>query len=420
MIHEVLAYEAFRSMGVVSPRTGYAEVRLNGEDYGLYLNIETPDDVDLEKHFGPFQHLYEGGSGTDVTPGNAGAFEIDEGDEDDRSDLEALIAAVNGTVPSDFSTRVEPVTDLAEMTRMWAVEKYIGHWDGYSGEERSPLPNNYYLFSELSSKFQMLPWGTDQTWGSRLEFDGPGGDLFNECLGDASCAAQYRSALRAALPSIAGLDLDSLATCVGDQLAPWQGMEAAPRREYDAEEIEEGVEETHDFIAERPGELTDWLATQPSDPGGATEPGAPVPCGPPEPPVEEPQSEAPGPAGDPPPSASTLPGPVNAKSPSAALRSIHLVAADGILSTRLRLSGAGRVRQTATIRTARGSLKVCAAHARAGHAGTLIVSCRLSAVARRRLRAHWLKLHVVTRFEPENGVTETSRRKIVVSRLRHI
>src|SRR4249919_2405515 len=92
MIHERLAYEAFRATGVPSPRTGYAYLEVNGEDFGLHLNIETTDDVALEKRFGEFQHLYEGAYGSDVAPGGAGSFEIDEGDEEDVSDLNALIA----------------------------------------------------------------------------------------------------------------------------------------------------------------------------------------------------------------------------------------------------------------------------------------------------------------------------------------
>jgi spore coat protein CotH len=157
-IHERLAYEAFRAAGVPSPRPGYAYLEVNGEDFGLHLNIETTDDVALEKRFGPFQHLYEGAYGSDVAPGGASSFEIDEGDEADVSDLDALISAVNADQPADFSDRVQPFADLVEMTRMWAVERYLGHWDGYTTK------NNYYLVSDPNGRFQMLPWGADQTW----------------------------------------------------------------------------------------------------------------------------------------------------------------------------------------------------------------------------------------------------------------
>ena len=36
-----------------------------------------------------------------------------------------------------WSGRVAPLADLGEMTRMWAVEKFIGHWDGYAGGWRT-------------------------------------------------------------------------------------------------------------------------------------------------------------------------------------------------------------------------------------------------------------------------------------------
>ena len=52
---------------------------------------------------------------------------------------------------------------------MWAVEKYVGHIDGYSG--RGPgRPNNYYLHATRPGRFRMLPWGTDQTWRAHLRF----------------------------------------------------------------------------------------------------------------------------------------------------------------------------------------------------------------------------------------------------------
>jgi hypothetical protein len=168
MIHETFAYTAFRGAGVPASRTGYAYVYVDGEDFGVHLNIEALDQIALEKLFGSFnpatQHLYEGEDAHDVSPGGAGAFEIDEGEKSNRADLEALIDAVNSSGPPDWATRVAPVADLQEMTRMWAAEKYIGQWDGYAGSEAEWLPNNYYLYSEPSGRFKMMPWGNDESW----------------------------------------------------------------------------------------------------------------------------------------------------------------------------------------------------------------------------------------------------------------
>jgi CotH kinase protein len=49
---------------VPASRTGYAYVYVNGEDYGIHLDIEALDEIALAKLFGSFdegvQHLYEG------------------------------------------------------------------------------------------------------------------------------------------------------------------------------------------------------------------------------------------------------------------------------------------------------------------------------------------------------------------------
>jgi hypothetical protein len=266
MIHEVLAYEVFRSAGVSASRTGYAYVRVNGQDYGLYLNLETLDDVMLPRWYGSTQHLYEGEplyedlpeceAAIDVSPGNAGAFSVEEGSETDLGDLEALIAAVNGG--GDFSDRVQSVADLRQLTRMWAVEKYIGHWDGYAGPVPAcNQPNNYYLHSDSAGIFTMLPWGTDQTWDMRLAFDGNAALMFNECLNDASCFAMYVDAVRDVRSLVVGLDLDSRAASTAALLAPWQ--EQDPRREYSLEDIQTAVAATRDFLAVRPCDAEAWL-----------------------------------------------------------------------------------------------------------------------------------------------------------------
>ncbi len=54
------------------------------------------------------------------------AFEVDEGKGSKREDLEALIVAANDEA-GDWSDGMGAVADLDEMTRMWAVERYIGH-----------------------------------------------------------------------------------------------------------------------------------------------------------------------------------------------------------------------------------------------------------------------------------------------------
>ncbi len=395
LVHETLTYDAFRAAGVPASRTGYADVRVNGEDFGVYLDIETLDDVALERWFGPksIQHLYEGEDGSDVTPGvdelpaGEGGFEVDEGDPGNLEDLKALVAAVNSTEGEGWSDAVSPLADLAEMTRTWAIEKYSGHWDAYAGQEGEFLPNNFYLFSEPSGVFQMLPWGTDETWERRLAFDGPAGLMFNRCLGDLGCKALYRKELKSVGRTIATLDLDSLALEAAALLEPWEQQEQAnSRHEHDLSEIQNAVGKARDFIADRPGELAAFL--------GPEESSAPAP------------TLAPGDESD------------EAPLPRGTLYVGHPRREAGVLVTHLRLPGAGVVEQAATFETARGPRNACSARLSVPAGAARELRCPLSAPALSRLRLHALKLRVQTSFVSRDGSEESRVRRLHLARFR--
>ena len=399
MVHETLAYASFRAAGVPGSRTGYAYVRLNGDDIGVYLDLENLDEIGLKRIFGSFddetQHLYEGEQGDDVFPGGEAGFEVDEGSEADISDLEALIEAVNDEGGSgSWSDRVSPNADLAEMTKMWAVEKYIDHWDGYAGHtepsQAGERPNNYYLFSEPTGRFQMLPWGTDQAWirtvgvgtpGREVTFDGPGGVLFNKCLEDDQCFRAYWRAVRDVRVAIGALNPTALAETSAALLAPWQTEEIENGRpEYDAEEIKEsdtGVDATLEFIAGRSAEAYAWLAANiPSgeliEPGKAEDKsGNPTPPRPPTPP----------------------PGSLTVNS---------FVVDHGVLTTRLGFSAPGKVSENVSMHTRKGRRRVCSIESKPVSLAANL-RCRLSKAAMRRLSDGRLRLRVILGFVPQDG-----------------
>ncbi|HEX7347447.1 MAG TPA: CotH kinase family protein, partial [Candidatus Limnocylindrales bacterium] len=386
MLHEALSYEAFRAVGIAAPRTGYAYVRVNGEDYGLHLNVETLDDVALPRWFEATGHLYEGAYGSDVTPGGAAAFEVDEGDEDDVKDLEGLIAAANQEA-GDWSDGMSGVADLLQMARMWAVERYVGHWDGYSGIEGVEWPNNFYLHSDAAGRFTMLPWGTDQTWTKTLPFESDAGLLFDRCLADASCATAYEGALVEVSEAIAELDLDARAVAISALLSPWQKID--PRLEYGAPEIAAAVEATRAFIAARPGELAAWLGR-----GDEVESEG----------EEEPVVES---------------APVPAQLVDSTLAGMQVgrsSVADGVLATRLDLPRPGRVVKRASIGTADGAVQACASRAEVRAAGGATLRCQLSAETRRRLQSRWLRIRIEIKFSPNGANPESITRTLIARR----
>lgn len=403
MTREVLAYETFRASDIVAPRTGYAYVWLNGIDYGLHLNVETMDDVALKRAYGDFddpQHLYEGPAEVDLAPGSAGLYEVDEGEEADLSDLEALIAAANATAPG-FSERMAPVADLDQMTRMWAVERYIAHWDGYSGYTVS----NHFLFSDPLGVFQVLPWGTDQTFyrywhpfdeGEGEEVEG-GGTLFEQCLAEEECFAKYVEELVATDELVETLDLSARTKQLATQLGPWQTYEIAnsERAPFRASQIGRSVDDVIFFLDQRPGDLAKWLGIDVE-------------------PEDEPAANTGGGAS----SAGAAPNPTPAAMPKLSRRlSIDRSRLDrGVLTVRASVSGPGKLIQRAELRTPAGALNACSASRRAHAPGTLVVTCRLSAEARRRLENRWLHLHIWLRFQPHAGEASELRTRVRLPR----
>jgi hypothetical protein len=404
MTHEAAAYEAFQALGVPSPHTGFAFLRVNGESFGLHLNIETLDKIALEKRFGPFlsppQHLYEGEYGADVTPAKFGELEVDEGKKKEKGDLEALVAAVADPTPS-FSGAVGPLADLGEMARMWAVEKYSGQWDGYSGRTGEKQPNNYYLYSDASGSFQMLPWGTDETWGEHIGFEAPGGVLFNGCLGDAACQATYRQALASALTTLGGLDLDDAVRCTAERLRPWQQLEAAeessahPERiPFSAGQIASGVASTRDFIADRPGELASFLEmSAPASP-------SPQPC---PAPTQRRDHAAPPSVGPSAALSAAPPGPLapfGVDGSRVGPRAVHL---------HLTAPAAGEVVLYGWVGAGKKHATACTPARLGVTAGTADIACKLTDPVIRRRAKHRLRLHLKVDFLPSSGTPQEIR-----------
>ena len=285
-VREMLAYSMFRAAGVPSARAGYTFVRLNGEDYGLYSNVEAYDDVSLGKLFGgKVKHLYEGsydaGFGSDVLPGHESAFEVDEGNEVDRTDLSALIAAAGQD--GSFTENVAPFADLYEMTRMWAVENYIDHWDSYSVSAGNPLlPNNYYLHNGADGVFRMLPSGTDQTFGTGRTIGAGDARLMAQCRADGACKALFDAQLAAVRDVAVSTDWEGMIARTTELLAPYIVRDV--RSGISPDEVTAHVQAVRAFLDRRPADIDAYFnppapeAPPVSDGGPATTPTTPSPA----------------------------------------------------------------------------------------------------------------------------------------------
>lgn len=262
-VREAVAYELFRAVGVAAPRTGYAEVFVNDEPYGLYLDVETLDDVALPRWYATTRHLYEGSYGHLTNPLDPfdDHYEVDEGDDDDREDLAVLLATAVD-LSGGWYARMSAVADLDQMTRMWAAEAYLGHWDGYA----SWNTNNYYLHADGDGRFTMLPWGTDQTLVARTAFyeNSPQHVLFNGCVADPICGALYGDALVAVTATAKRLRLDHRARRIQRGLRTF--IDADPKLEHSPEAARVALASTIAFARERRRDVDAWSTLQPPSP----------------------------------------------------------------------------------------------------------------------------------------------------------
>ena len=204
----------------------------------MYLNLETYDDVMLKQWFPETDHLYEGSYGLfyDVsTVENAYSehYQVDEGDEVNRSDLQNLLDTAN-----DFSdgwyARMAPIANLEQMTRMWALEAYLGHWDGYS----QFITNNYFIHFDGNGLATMHPWGMDQSFNWANLYDGePHHFIFNGCVSDSICASMYTDALRAAHTKVKSLRLDVRADQIALVVGAECGCDSSGNKAYLSQQI---------------------------------------------------------------------------------------------------------------------------------------------------------------------------------------
>ena len=211
---ERLSYHVFRAAGLPAPRANNALVTVNGQPYGLYANIETEDKTFLRRWFASDDgNLYEEGQ-VDFLPGNDARFELETNEQrNDRTDLRALITAVQGAGEGTLLTDLEASLDTAHFLRFTAAEAVVNQWDMY-GYTRF-YPNNFRLYHDPGrGKFVFLPWGMDMSlkdfrgrgdhigvYTPARQFNNPagpvtGGLIFLRCLRSVPCKAAYTAHLQ--------------------------------------------------------------------------------------------------------------------------------------------------------------------------------------------------------------------------------
>jgi len=167
-ISQCLGYALFRDAGVAASRCSFAHVVVNGEDLGIYSNVESIKKDFLGRHFSDDSgSLYE--SGGDFTAGGTDGFQpkVDK-DNPECSDLDRVVDALQ-TSDANFPEAIDTVVDTDAFMSFWAMEVIADHWDGYANNT-----NNFFFYHDPSSdKFHFIPWGIDALFSGKLRSTRP-------------------------------------------------------------------------------------------------------------------------------------------------------------------------------------------------------------------------------------------------------
>jgi spore coat protein CotH len=182
---EMIGYALWRSAGLVVPHTSYARVSVNGELYGLYLNIEAMDDHLLAREYDdPDGDLWEGNDSSDFTTTGVAHFDLQSGDGDTGA-LEAAQAVLAGSGPDDFLARADTVLDMDNFLDFWAYSIAIGNQDGYPYHL-----NDYFVYGDpADDRFDFSPWGMDESWDTAMNWSWTVGTIAQQCKLDPDCLA---------------------------------------------------------------------------------------------------------------------------------------------------------------------------------------------------------------------------------------
>jgi hypothetical protein len=174
-VRQPLGYKLFELAGLPHSRCNFARVLVNGVPIGegvagvngpgVFVNVEPIMPRYIERNFGNMKgNLYELEHKDDFVDGRFDLIGVESLSEfEDKADLRFAIdhIAAHGLAGAS------QVFDLDQFIKLYAMEFFLKHWDGYSRNT-----NNTYVYNDVTAvatpgvgdvKFKLIPWGIDQT-----------------------------------------------------------------------------------------------------------------------------------------------------------------------------------------------------------------------------------------------------------------
>ncbi len=257
LLHERLAFPLFAAAGLPYSCVNNVQLRVNGDLYGVYANVERIDREYLERHFDePDGNLYQAG--------------VELKTNEDVADTSRQVALLSASSVAE----VEALVNLDQAVAEWAMEALIPAMDNYwAGVEI-----NYYLYDHPTQGFLYLPYDLDISFGDAaysngaliwpdavhadpLWYEHPGWrkePLVRMVLADPVWCPRFVAALE---DSRAVYDPVAMAAQVdvwNAQIRP--ALELDPRRPFSMAQHDAAIGHLKQFLVDRAAVVDAWLA----------------------------------------------------------------------------------------------------------------------------------------------------------------
>jgi spore coat protein CotH len=261
MMHERVAYKLYRNSGVPASRAHHAVLHLNGEVYGLFVMLDTIDDIFLGRWFddttGSMFEQHDGDL-TDDYVQNDIYFQLEEG-EDDRTALQGLADALEGSGPDAIDAAGE-FLDWDAFHRYWAAGSVVMNFDAYPF--RFAGDDCHLYFDPERGGIVYIPHGVDESWYSDDNFEGrANGHIAAKCREVEDCRNAWANRVYDALDVLESEDFEGYAQEVRDQIEPY--VEADPERNYPMDYVRYYQQDMISKIRDRRASVEYWIGSRP-------------------------------------------------------------------------------------------------------------------------------------------------------------
>lgn len=164
-----LSFDFFRSLDTLSPDAKFVLLKLNGTFMGVYLQLESVDDLFLKKRGLPpgaiFYAHNDDANFSLLSPDNdnvkeslLAGYKRKCGTKSDDEYLCELTYKINTIPRSDFGKEIVKHVDIDKYLRWLAGVVCTQNYDGFI--------QNYALYrNSATALFELIPWDYDGTWG---------------------------------------------------------------------------------------------------------------------------------------------------------------------------------------------------------------------------------------------------------------